>query len=68
MIIQRNEEEADWLAGYMLLPRDGLWSHCNAGLDAEAVADHYGVSRQLAIWKIGVTGVKRQLGARARQY
>lgn len=62
------EEEADWLAGCMLLPRDGLLNHCRAGRDAQAVADHYGVSRQLATWRIGATGVKRQLGARARQY
>jgi hypothetical protein len=58
------EEEADWLAGCMLLPRNGLLYHCGAGLDAQGVADHYGVSRQLATWRIGKTGVKRQLGAR----
>lgn len=58
------EEEADWLAACMLLPRDGLLFHCRAGMDSQAVADHYGVSRQLATWRIGSTGVKRQLGAR----
>ncbi len=58
------EEEADWLAGCMLLPRDGLLHHCGAGKDAEAIAMHYGVSRQLANWRIGKTGVRRQLGAR----
>ncbi|WP_420334934.1 ImmA/IrrE family metallo-endopeptidase [Roseibium sp.] len=58
------EEEADWLAGCMLLPRDGLLHHCGAGMDAQRVANHYGVSRQLASWRIGKTGVNRQLGAR----
>lgn len=58
------EEEADWLAGCMLLPRDGLLHHCRVGLDAQGVANHFGVSRQLATWRIGATGVKRQLGAR----
>lgn len=58
------EEEADWLAGCMLLPRDGLLHHCTAGCDAQAIANHYGVSRQLATWRIGKTGIKRQLSAR----
>ena len=58
------EEEADWLGGAMLLPRDGLLHHCSRGLSVEEVAKLYGVSIQLAQWRIGKTGVARQLGRR----
>lgn len=58
------EEEADWLAGCMLAPREGLLHHCSNGQNTEAVAKHYGISTQLANWRIRKTGIKRQLGAR----
>jgi len=56
------EEEADWLAGCMLAPRDGLLFHCGSSLGADEVGWHFGISKQLASWRIGKTGVKRQLG------
>ena len=55
------EEEADWLSACMLTPRDGLLYHCKAGMSAAQVADHYGVSKDLAKWRIGKTGINRQL-------
>lgn len=58
------EDEADWLSGCMLAPRDGLLHHYCNRLDADGVARHYGISKQLANWRIGKTGIKRQLGAR----
>ena len=58
------EDEADWLAGCMLAPREGLLHHCGENLDPESVARHYGISKQLANWRIGKTGIMRQLGAR----
>ena len=58
------EDEADWLAGCMLAPRDGLLYHCGRGLAAPDVATHFGISEQLANWRIGKTGVRRQLGYR----
>ncbi len=58
------EEEANWLSGCILAPRDGLLHHCSNGLNADGVARHYGISKQLANWRIGKTGIKRQLGAR----
>lgn len=58
------EDEANWLSACMLVPRDGLLFHCGRGLGADEVAVHYGVSSQLASWRIGKTGVKRQLGYR----
>ena len=58
------EEEADWLSGCMLAPRDGLLTHCGRGLSATQVAAHYGISPQLANWRIRMTGIQRQLGRR----
>lgn len=55
------EEEADWLAGCILAPREGLLQHSRSGLNAAQVANHYGVSQQLANWRIGKTGIRRQL-------
>mgnify|MGYP003627880951 CR=1 FL=1 len=58
------EEEADWLAGCILAPREGLLHLCSRGLKANQVAVHYGISLQMSNWRIGKTGVMRQLGIR----
>lgn len=58
------EEEADWLAGCMLAPREGLLHHSRMGLSATDIAAHYGISAQLANWRIGKTGIRRQLSFR----
>lgn len=55
------EGEADWLAGALLVPREGalLWMMKNG--TAETGAQHFGVSQQLFDWRINQTGVARQL-------
>ncbi len=58
------EEEADWLAGAVLLPRDGLLYHRQHGLSTEAIANHYRVSESLATWRLRMTGVDRQTSSR----
>lgn len=58
------EEEADWLAGAVLLPRDGLLYHRSRGLGSEAIAEHYGVSQDLTNWRLRMTGVNKQLANR----
>lgn len=58
------EEEADWLAACMLAPREGLLHHSRMGLSATEIAAHYGISVQLANWRIGKTGIRRQLSYR----
>lgn len=55
------EEEADWLAGAILAPRDGLLQHLRAEHDETSVARHFGISDDLARWRIRMTGIKRQL-------
>lgn len=60
------EEEANWLAGCLLLPRVALLSTLKSGLSEEQVAERYGVSTQMVRYRGDVTGVKRQYAAGAR--
>jgi hypothetical protein len=60
------EQEANWLAGCLLLPRSLLLNALRRGLSAGDVADQYEVSEQMAAYRIRTTGVERQLLA-ARQ-
>lgn len=58
------EQEADWLAGAILLPRDALHHHRVRGLDSSEIARLYGVSQQLSDWRLRMTGVEAQLRRR----
>jgi len=61
----RLEAEADWQAGALLVPRVAAlrWMDDGGGIDGGAL--HFGVSRALFNWRVGQTGVVRQLAARA---
>ena len=59
------EEEADWLSGSLLLPREALLHVKSRKLsDAEAAAE-YGVSAKMLSYRLAMTGVNRQF-AQAR--
>lgn len=62
------EEEADWLGAAMLLPREGLLHFRSKGATNSEIALHYEVSEQLVRWRIGTTGIDRQIGARRKRY
>lgn len=54
------EEEANWLAGCLLLPREVLL-HINAtGLGDEAACRQYGVSTKMLVYRTNVSGVNLQ--------
>ena len=55
------EEEANWLAGCLLVPRDGLLAACRQGTDQSYLARRFGVSKDMIAWRLSVTGVRRQL-------
>ena len=55
------EEEADWLAASLLLPRDGLLPVYKRLRDVSKVAKVFGVSKDLAQMRINRTGIKKQL-------
>jgi len=55
------EQEADWLAAALLLPRDGLIQLRSARLSAADIANHFGVSTALCEWRLRMTGVEMQM-------
>ena len=57
------EQEANWLAGCLLLPRRLLYLAARRGLGAPQIAETYNVSEQMASYRLRTTGVLRQLGA-----
>lgn len=56
-----DEEEADWLAGAVLLPREALMAHRSRGHDAQRIAQRHGTSLQLCEWRLRMTGVDVQI-------
>lgn len=57
------EQEANWLAGCLLLPRPLLLQAARRGLGAAAIASEYNVSEPMAAFRLRTTGVERQLAA-----
>jgi IrrE N-terminal-like domain len=54
------EQEANWLAGCLLLPRGLLLRSLKHGMDAAAIADANTVSLQMANFRLRATGAERQ--------
>lgn len=54
------EEEADWLAGCLLLPRDALVRIKANGTDTATAADLFGVSTRMLKYRMSMSGVERQ--------
>jgi Zn-dependent peptidase ImmA (M78 family) len=60
------EQEANWQAGCLLLPRPLLLVAARSGMNATAIADAYNVSEQMAAYRLRATGVERQVNATRR--
>ena len=60
------EEEAAWLGGCLLLPRELLMAEVRQGLSETAIAEKHVVSVEMARYRLNVTGVARQHQARRR--
>jgi Zn-dependent peptidase ImmA (M78 family) len=56
------EEEADWLSGCLLLPREALIGIKRRGLEDAVAAAEYGVSTRMLGYRLARTGVNRQFG------
>jgi Zn-dependent peptidase ImmA (M78 family) len=54
------EEEADWLSGSLLLPREALASIKRRRLDTAAACTGYGVSARMLQYRMSMTGINRQ--------
>ncbi|KZY37020.1 hypothetical protein A3731_36725 [Roseovarius sp. HI0049] len=61
---QDQEDEADWLAGTLLLPRPALLSIRTQGIPDEVACEQYLVSREMLTWRARMTGVDYQLSRR----
>lgn len=58
---QKQEDEAVWLAGCLLLPREALLFITRQQLDISEACQLFCVSRQLFIFRMNVTGVSLQI-------
>ena len=63
---QDQEDEADWLAGTLLLPRPALLKIRRLGMTDNQARDAYQVSGQMLKWRFRMTGVDYQI-ANARK-
>jgi len=61
------EDQANWLAGCLLLPREALIHAQRLGWTSQATATRYCVSVDLVKYRLNVTGVERQLAHRGRR-
>lgn len=64
---KEKEDEANWLAGALLVPREGLRRIFRRTKDPQRLANHFGVSRKLLEWRLRMTGVAVQ-ARRAKSY
>ena len=55
------EQEATWLGAALLIPRAGALSMAKQDWTVQDIAEHYGVSEALCRWRIGQTGIARQV-------
>jgi Zn-dependent peptidase ImmA (M78 family) len=60
------EEQANWLAGALLLPREALLEIRRRGMADEEACREYGVSAAMLKFRLNVTGVDVQLRRRRR--
>lgn len=54
------EDEAAWLSGCLLVPRDAAVAVAASGTPIERAAAEYGVSDRMMSWRVNVTGAKAQ--------
>lgn len=59
------KEEATWLAGCLLLPREALLWTLQQKLEPEAAAQRYGASLAMFNYRLNVTGAEQQVRLRA---
>lgn len=58
---QDEEDEANWLAGALLLPRPALLASRRLGWSDPTIMEKYFVSGDMLIWRTRVTGIDYQL-------
>lgn len=61
------EDEASWLAGCLLVPRQAAVRIAKSGQPESDAADEYGVSTEMLSWRLNAIGARRQAEAAARK-
>ena len=61
------EEEADWLAGCLLIPAAAALEAARRGLSVAELAAHFGVSEKMADYRLNITGA-RVIALRSQRY
>jgi len=60
---QKQEDEANWLASAILLPRDALLARKRSDSTAQEIADAFGVTEPLVQYRLRITGIESQVRA-----
>jgi len=61
---QKQEDEANWLSGCLLLPRSVLLFIMQSGMNQKEACRHYQVSDDLLTYRLNITGVAAQMRRR----
>lgn len=61
---KNQEDEANWLAASMLLPRAALVAMRSRRVNNDDICARYGISAQLLTYRLNTTGVNRQMARR----
>jgi Zn-dependent peptidase ImmA (M78 family) len=62
------EDEASWLSGCLLVPRDAALVVASSGQAMALAAQRFGVSTKMMEWRINSTGARRQADAARRRH
>lgn len=63
----KQEDEANWLAWAVLLPRDAIVACLRRRMNPSAIAEEYGVTDDLVTYRTRITGVEYQFRAARRR-
>lgn len=58
---QNIEDEAQWLAGALLLTEDAALHIARNGITVAAAADHFGISAQMVTYRLNITGARQRV-------
>jgi Zn-dependent peptidase ImmA (M78 family) len=61
---QNIEDEANWLAGVLLLTEDATLHVVRRAWSMEKIGERFGVSPQMATWRINSTGARKRVARR----
>lgn len=55
------EDEANWMAGCLLLPEEGLIWALKKRMSLQSIADHFNISKQMTQWRYNSTGMRQRM-------